>query len=81
MMHQAKMIVQGLVATALHHALHGHLTNALRQEVKQVSSSSDESDDECDEEGKPSLHELAHDVKFFEDVCTKQKAQLKTFKK
>jgi hypothetical protein len=46
-----------------------------------ISSSSDESDDECDEEGKPSLDELAHDVKFFEDVCTKQKAQLKTLKK
>jgi hypothetical protein len=38
------------------------------------------SDDECDEEGNPSLDELAHAVKFFEDVCTKQKAQLKTLK-
>jgi hypothetical protein len=26
---QAKMILQGFVATALHHALHGHHTNAL----------------------------------------------------
>jgi hypothetical protein len=34
---QAKMILQGLVATALHHALHGHHTNALWQEVKQIS--------------------------------------------
>jgi hypothetical protein len=41
-----------------------------------IPSSSDDSDDE----GKPSLYELAHAVKFFEDVCTKQKAQLKTLK-
>jgi hypothetical protein len=27
-------------------------------------------DDECDGEGKLSLDELAHIVKFFEDVCT-----------
>jgi hypothetical protein len=45
-----------------------------------ISSSSDESDDECDEEGKPSLDELAHVVKFFEDVCTIQKAPLKILK-
>jgi FtsZ-binding cell division protein ZapB len=45
-----------------------------------ISSSSDDSDDECDDEGKPSLYELAHVVKFFEDVYTKQKAQLKTLK-
>jgi hypothetical protein len=38
------------------------------------------SDDECDGEGKPSLDELAHAVKFFEDVCTKQNAQLKNLK-
>jgi hypothetical protein len=31
---QAKMILQGLAATAPHHTLHGHLTNALWQEVK-----------------------------------------------
>jgi hypothetical protein len=31
-------------------------------------------------EGKPSLDELAEAVKFFEDVCTKQKVQLKTSK-
>jgi hypothetical protein len=37
-------------------------------------------DDECDGEGKPSLDELAHVIKFFEDVCTKQKAQFKTLK-
>jgi hypothetical protein len=34
---QAKMIVKGLTAAALHHALHGHPINALWQEVKQVS--------------------------------------------
>jgi hypothetical protein len=45
-----------------------------------ISSYSDESDDECGEEKNLSLDELAHAVKFFEDVCTKQKAQLKTLK-
>jgi hypothetical protein len=38
------------------------------------------SDDECDHEGKPSLDERVHAVKFFEDACTKQNAQLKTLK-
>jgi hypothetical protein len=45
-----------------------------------IPSSSDDSDDECDDEEKPSLDELVHAVKFFEDVCTKQKAQIKTLK-
>jgi uncharacterized protein YerC len=45
-----------------------------------VVFSSDDSDDGCDGEGKPSLDELAHAVQFFEDICTKQKAQLKTLK-
>jgi 3-dehydroquinate dehydratase len=34
---QAKMNLQGLVATTLHQALHSHHTNALWQEVNQVS--------------------------------------------
>jgi hypothetical protein len=46
-----------------------------------IPSSSDDSDNECDGEGKPSVDELVHAVKFFEDVCTKQKAQLKILKK
>jgi hypothetical protein len=33
-----------------------------------------------DDEGNPSIDELVHVVKFFEDVCTKQKGQLKTLK-
>jgi hypothetical protein len=45
-----------------------------------IPSSSDDIDDECDDVGKTSVDELAHVVKFFEDVCTKQKAQLKTLK-
>jgi hypothetical protein len=47
-----------------------------------IPSSSDDSssDDDCDGEGKSSLDELAHIVQFFDDVCTKQKAQLKTLK-
>jgi hypothetical protein len=48
-----------------------------------VPSSDDDSssDDDCDGEGKPSLDELEYAVKFFGDVCTKQKAQLNTLKK
>jgi hypothetical protein len=45
-----------------------------------IPSSSDDSDGDCDGEGKASLDELAHIVKFFEDVCNKQKDQLKTLK-
>jgi hypothetical protein len=45
-----------------------------------ITSSTYDSDDECDGEGKPSVDELVHAVKFFEDVCTEQKAQLKTLK-
>jgi hypothetical protein len=44
------------------------------------SSSDDSSSDDDDGEGKPSVDELAEAVKFFQDVCTKQKAQLKTLK-
>jgi hypothetical protein len=36
------------------------------------------SDDEG--EGKPFVDELAEVVKFFQNVCTKKKAQLKTLK-
>jgi hypothetical protein len=43
-----------------------------------ISSSSDDSDDEHDEEGKPSLDELVHVIKFFEDYCPKQKAPLRS---
>jgi hypothetical protein len=45
-----------------------------------IPSSSDDSSSDDKGERKPSLHELAEAVKFFEDVCTKQKAQLKTLK-
>jgi hypothetical protein len=44
------------------------------------TSTPSSSDDECDGEGKPSVDELEHAIKFFEDVCTKQKAQLKILK-
>jgi hypothetical protein len=44
------------------------------------SSSDDSSSDDCEGEGKPSLDELVDAVNFFEDACTKQKAQLKTLK-
>jgi hypothetical protein len=42
--------------------------------------SDDSSSDDDEGEGKPSLDELAKAVKFFEDVWTKQKAQLKNLK-
>ena len=43
-----------------------------------IPSSSDDND--SNDERKPSIDELVHAVKFFEDVCTKQKAQLKVLK-
>jgi hypothetical protein len=45
-----------------------------------IPSSSDESSSDDEGEGKPSVDELVEVVKFFQDVCTKQKAQLKTLK-
>jgi FtsZ-binding cell division protein ZapB len=44
-----------------------------------IPSFSDDSSSD-DGEGKPSVDELAEAVKFFQYVCTKQKAQLKTLK-
>jgi hypothetical protein len=45
-----------------------------------ILSSSDATCSDNEGEGKPSLDELAKTVNFFEDVYTKQKAQLKTLK-
>jgi hypothetical protein len=45
-----------------------------------IPSSSYESSSDDEGEGKPSVDELAEAVKFFQNVCTKQKAQLKTLK-
>jgi hypothetical protein len=45
-----------------------------------IPSSSDDSGSDDEGEGKPSVDELAEAVKFFQDVCTKQKAQFKTLK-
>jgi hypothetical protein len=47
---------------------------------KSIPSSSDESSSDDEGEGKPSVDELVEAIKFFQDVCTKQKAQLKTLK-
>jgi archaellum component FlaC len=44
------------------------------------SSSDNSSSDDGEGEGKPSIDELAEAVKFFENVCTKQKTQLQTLK-
>jgi hypothetical protein len=45
-----------------------------------IPSSSYESCSDDEGEGKPSIDELAKAIKFFQDVCTKQKAKLKTLK-
>jgi hypothetical protein len=45
-----------------------------------IPSFSDDSSSDDEGEGKPSVDELAEAVNFFQDVCTKQKAQLKTLK-
>jgi hypothetical protein len=45
-----------------------------------IPSSSDDSSSEDEGEGKPYVNELAEAVKIFQDVCTKQKAQLKNLK-
>jgi FtsZ-binding cell division protein ZapB len=47
---------------------------------KSIPSSSDESSSDDEGEEKPSVDEFAEAIKFFQDVCTKQKAQLKTLK-
>jgi hypothetical protein len=46
-----------------------------------IPSSSDDSGSDDEGKGKPSVDELTESIKFFQDVCTKQKAQLKTLKK
>jgi FtsZ-binding cell division protein ZapB len=45
-----------------------------------IPSSSDESSSDDEGEGKPAVDELAEAVNFFQDVCTRKKAQLKTLK-
>jgi hypothetical protein len=45
-----------------------------------IPSSSDDSSSDDEGVGKPSLDEHVEVVKFFQDVSTKQKTQLKTLK-
>jgi hypothetical protein len=45
-----------------------------------IPSSSNDSSSDDEGEGKPSVDELAEAVKYFQDVCTKQKSQLKILK-
>jgi hypothetical protein len=45
-----------------------------------IPSSSDDSSSDDEGKGKPFVDELAEAVKIFQDVCAKQKAQLKTLK-
>jgi hypothetical protein len=42
-----------------------------------IPSSSDDSDSECDDEGKPSVDELAHAVKFFRMFALNKRLNLK----
>jgi Tfp pilus assembly protein PilV len=49
--------------------------------VKGNTSIPSSSDSNSDDEDKLSLDEFVHAVKFFEEVCSKQKAQLKTLEK
>jgi hypothetical protein len=42
-----------------------------------IPSSSDDIDNECDDEGKPSLDELAHGVKFFRMFALNKMLNLK----
>jgi hypothetical protein len=46
-----------------------------------ITSSSDDSSCDDDGEEKPSVDELAETVKFFQDVCTKQKSSTQNFEK
>jgi FtsZ-binding cell division protein ZapB len=45
-----------------------------------IPSSSDDRSNDDEGEGKPSIDEFVEAVKIFQDVCTRQKAQLETFK-
>jgi hypothetical protein len=75
------MIHQGATTIALHRDPHSSSHKCLMARGKSIiPSSSDDSSsyDDCDGEEKASLDELAHAVQFFENVCTKQKAQIKT---
>jgi hypothetical protein len=45
-----------------------------------IPSSSDDSSSDDEGEGNPYVDELTEAINFFHDVCTKQKAQLKTLK-
>jgi hypothetical protein len=45
-----------------------------------IPSSGDDTSSDDEGEGNPSVDELAEAIIFFQDVCTKQKAQVKTLK-
>jgi hypothetical protein len=76
------MNLQRDAATDPHRAHHGHHASALWQEVKWVFHPvvDDCSSDDDGGEGKPSLDELSEAIKFFEDVCTKKRLNLKLWK-
>jgi hypothetical protein len=59
---------------------HSSRKRLMARDKMSIPSSSDESSSDDEGEGKPSIDELAEAIKFFQDVCTKQKAQLKTLK-
>jgi hypothetical protein len=68
---QAKMNLQGRATTDPYHAPSRKCLMARGK--MSIPSSSDENSSDDEGEGKPSIDELAEAVKFFQDVCTKQK--------
>jgi hypothetical protein len=63
-----------------HSSRSSHKCLMARGKMSIPSSSDDNSSDDNEGEGKPSLDELAEAVKFFEDVCTKKRLNLKHWK-
>jgi hypothetical protein len=66
--------------THSHHSSSRSSRSSHKSRMATGKSSIPSSSDDSDGEGKPSLDELMHTIKFFEDVYTKQKAQLKILK-
>jgi hypothetical protein len=75
---QVKMNLQGVTTIALHLALHARHTKCLIASGNTSILSSSDSD--SDDEDKPPVDELAYAAKFFKDIFTKQKTQLKVVK-
>jgi hypothetical protein len=74
---QAKMILQGhSLLSSSRSSWSSHKCLMARGKTS-ILSSSDDSDDECDDEGKPSVDELVHAVKFFRMFALNKRLNLK----